>query len=222
MPAVRRYSQAKSGLGGVYEGSEIALGILKAGRPPMPARSPLGHAPPGGRAAAGSVVALGWRAARWDVPQFCGRLRLRRDRPGRRRPVDHASLARCIIAELLGGAWRRAWAGRVAVASGVMVLHAVFLRRTPSRSRSRSSCSTVQRVGRSLRGTTAARPGGLADDELLDVDAGDLGLELSIAQSWGRRGSELASLNRSRLVGSAIGYFTRATITAAFTDLGQP
>jgi len=36
LSAIGRYSQARSGFGGVYEGSEIALGILEAGRPPIP------------------------------------------------------------------------------------------------------------------------------------------------------------------------------------------
>jgi hypothetical protein len=36
LSATGRYSQARSGFGGVYEGSEIALGILEAGRPPTP------------------------------------------------------------------------------------------------------------------------------------------------------------------------------------------
>lgn len=36
LSATGRYSQSKSGFGGVYAGSEIALGIIDAGRPPTP------------------------------------------------------------------------------------------------------------------------------------------------------------------------------------------
>jgi hypothetical protein len=36
LSAPGRYSQSKSGFGGVYEGSEVAMGIIDAGRPPTP------------------------------------------------------------------------------------------------------------------------------------------------------------------------------------------